>query len=128
MKKKVEVIEEQVLRDCLASGGSVALARVGRLEPVYQGTRGAKVFIHLEVEQQLHGQLPREVRYWVYGSPELVQLPPQLIIAVRPPYAGTQEVQMMSAVEVPQGMEAESVQAHQQALAKLGKSPAPSGR
>jgi hypothetical protein len=121
-------LSEQALRDCLASGGSVALARVARLEPIYQGTRGAKVIIHLQVEQQLQGKLPAEVNYWVYGGPELVQLPPRLIIAVHPPFDGTNEVELISAVGVPEGQEPESVQAHQQALAKLGKSPAPSGR
>lgn len=128
MKKQAQVIDESLLQQCLAGGGSVALARVARLEPIYPGTRGAKVIIHLEIEQQLHGKLPGQVNYWVYGGLEQVKMPPRLMIAVYPPYEGTDEVEMIASVAVPEGSEAESVQAHQQVLAKLGKSSAPTGR
>jgi hypothetical protein len=129
MKNKAELIKKSLLQQCLAGGGSVALGRVARLEPIYQETRGAKVIIHLEIEQQLYGKLPRQVNYWVYGGLDhQMKLPPRLMVAVYPPYEGTEEVEMIASVRVPEGLEAESVQAHQQELAMLGKSSTPSGQ
>jgi hypothetical protein len=126
--KQVETIKYSVLRDCLNSEGCVALARVVRLEPIHEETRGAQVIIHLEVEQHLLGEFPREVNYRVDGSPDLVKLSPRLMIAAYPPWTGTDDIEMASVVGVPKGQESKSVQAHQQALAKVGKSLAPSGR
>jgi hypothetical protein len=127
MTKKIDLIDQKVLRERVAQGGSVALVRVARLEPLNEGTRSASVVIHLEVQRQLLGALPKQVNYWVWGSPEVVKIAPQLIVAVRPPHPGTEEIEMIAAVEVPEGKVEEAVQAHQQALAKLGKGPAPQG-
>jgi hypothetical protein len=123
--KKPAMIEEQVLRDSRAQGASVALVRVAKLEPHAQGTRSAKVYIHLEVERLLQGELPRQVHYWVWGSLETVKLAPRLMIATHPPFPDSSEIEPLAVVEVPDGLVEESVQAHQQALQKLGKPPAP---
>jgi hypothetical protein len=82
--KKPAMIEEQVLRDSRTRGASVALVRVAKLEPAAQGTRSSKVYIHLEVERLLQGELPSKVRYWVWGSPDTVKLAPRLMIATNP--------------------------------------------
>ena len=126
--KKAELIEESLLKQCLAAGGSVALGRVVRLESSYEGTRNAQVTIYLEIEQVLYGKLPRQVNYWVYGSPEDLKLPPRLMLAVHSLPEGTDEVETIASVGVPEGLESEAVQAHQQLLAKLGKSPAALGQ
>ena len=123
--KKPAMIEEQVLRDSRTRGASVALVRVAKLEPHAQGTRSSKVYIHLEVERLLQGELPSKVRYWVWGSPDTVKLAPRLMIATNPPIPGSEDIQPLGVVEVPDGLVEESVQAHQQALQKLGKAPAP---
>jgi hypothetical protein len=123
--KKPAMIEEQVLRDSRTQGASVALVRVVKLEPHAQGTRSAKVYIHLEVERLLQGELPRQVNYWVWGSLDTVKLAPRLMIATHPPFPGSDEIEPLAVAEVPDGLVEESVQAHQQALQKLGKPPAP---
>ena len=124
--KKVETVPEESLRECLAEDGRLALVRVLRLEPFNQGTRGSRVDIHVEVERTLHGELPRQVYFWVWAAPNL-KPGHRLILAARPPYEGTTEVEQIAFVEVPEGMSEEAVQAHQQALAKLGRENAPQG-
>jgi hypothetical protein len=119
----VETIDAELLRECVNQGGRVALARVQRLEPFNQGTRGASVEVHLEIEKEIQGSLPRHIQFSTWGGPDLMKPGHRLIIAVEPPQAGMEEVSLMGSVDVQEGKEVEAVQAHQQILATEGRSP-----
>jgi len=118
---KIEVLEAQLLRDCVELGGSVALIRVREVKASNAGTRGARVRIEFDQEQVLHGTVPRQAGFWSFGGPATAQVGQRLIIALKPGPADAKDVGLLGFVPVPEGQEAEAVRLHQQALAPPGK-------
>ncbi len=121
MSTKPEVLDEQLLRDCVEMGGSIALVRVREVKASNAGTRGARVRIEFELERALHGTLPRQAGFWSFGGATTAQVGQRLIIALRPGPADAKDVALLGFVPVAEGQEAEAIRAHQEALAPSGK-------
>ena len=115
---KIELLDAQLLRDCVEMGGSIALVRVREVKASNVGTRGARVRIEFEQEQVLHGALPRQAGFWSFGGPATAQVGQRLIIALKPGPADAKDVGLLGFVPVPEGQEAEAVRLHQQSLTK----------
>jgi hypothetical protein len=121
MPPKLETLDAQLLRDCVEMGGSVALIRVREVKASQAGTRGARVRVEFELEQALHGSIPRQAGFWSFGGPTTAQVGQKLIAAFKPGPADAKDVGLLAFVPVPVGQEAESVRLHREPLAALGK-------
>jgi len=118
---KLEMLDAQLLRDCVEMGGGVALIRVREVKASNQGTRGARVRIEFDQEQVLHGAVPRQAGFWSFGGPATAQVGQRLLIALKPGPAEAKDIGLLGFVPVPAGQEAEAVRLHQQALASAAK-------
>lgn len=116
---KIEIIEAEPLRGFLAQGGCVALGKVQRVEHFNAGTRGSRLRIHIEVETQLEGSLPRQLSFLTWGAPGDVQVGQQLLFAVKPPAPQAPDALLQSFYGVPKGRGEEAVRAQREVLAKL---------
>lgn len=116
MQPKLEVLDAQLLRDCVEMGGSVALVKVREVKASQAGTRGARVRIEFELERALHGSLPRQAGFWSFGGAATAQVGQRLIVALKPAPADAKDVGLLGFVPVPEGQEAEATRAHQEAL------------
>lgn len=121
MSAKLEVLDAQLLRDCLEMGGSIALVRVREVKASNAGTRGARVRIEFDLEQTLHGTLPRQAGFWSFGGATTAQVGQRLMVAFKPGPADAKDVGLLGFVPVAEGQEAEAIRAHQEALASAGK-------
>jgi hypothetical protein len=121
MTPRLETLDAQLLRECVEMGGSVALVRVREVRASQQGTRGARVRIEFELEQALHGSIPRQAGFWSFGGPATAQVGQRLIIALKPAPADAKDVGLLAFVPVPEGQEAEAARLHQEALASAGR-------
>jgi hypothetical protein len=120
VQTKLEVLDAQLLQDCLDLGGSVALVRVKEVKASNPGTRGSRVRIEFELERAIHGSVPRQAGFWSFGGPATAQVGQRLIIALKPAPADAKDVGLLGFVPVPEGQEAEATRLHQEALAKAG--------
>lgn len=116
---KIEIIEEEPLRGFLAQGGCVALGKVQRVEHFNAGTRGSRLRIHIEVETQLEGSLPRQLSFLTWGTPGDVQVGQQLLFAVKPPAPQASDALLQSFYVIPQGRRADAVRAQQEVIARV---------
>jgi hypothetical protein len=116
---KLEIIEAEPLRGFLSQGGCVALGKVLRVELFNPGTRGSRLRIHVEVEKQLEGSLPRQLSFLTWGAPDDAKVGQQLLFAVKPPPPQAQDALLQSFYVVPQGRGEDAVRAQQEVLAKV---------
>lgn len=121
MQGPLVLLEEQLLRDCVGLGGSVALVRVREVKASNAGTRGARVRVEFDVERELHGALPRQAGFWSFGGAGTVAVGQRLILALKPAPAGAKDVGLLGFVPVSDAQVEDAVRAHQQALARLGR-------
>ena len=116
---KIEIIEAEPLRGFLAQGGCVALGKVQRVELFNAGTRGSRLRIHVEVEKQLEGALPRQLSFLTWGKPGDAKVGQQLLFAVKPPPPQASDALLQSFFVVPEGKAEEAVRAQQEVLVKV---------
>jgi hypothetical protein len=127
MQEQIEIIEEEPLRGFLAQGACVAVGKVQKVELFNQGTRGARLRIHVEVEKQLHGSLPRQFSFMTFGGPGDAKAGDKLLLAVKPPAPQAQDAVLQSFYVVPEGRVEEALRAQQEALSKALQKPGGGG-
>ena len=120
MSVKTEVLDADLLRDCVEMGGSVALVRVLDVKGSNAGTRGARVRIEFELERALHGGVPRQAGFWSFGSATAVHAGQRLMLALKPAPPDAKDVGLLAFVPVAEGQEAEAIRLHQEALIAAG--------
>jgi hypothetical protein len=116
---QIQIIEAEPLRGFLAQGGCVAVGKVLRVELFNQGTRGSRLRIHVEVEKQLEGSLPRQLSFLTWGGPADTKAGQQLLFAARPPPPQAQDALLQSFFVIPAGKGEEAVQKQQEVLTKV---------
>jgi hypothetical protein len=117
MPTQPEILDAQLLRECVEMGGSVALIRVREVKASNAGTRGARIRVEFELEQALRGSLPRQAGFWSWGGAATVQVGQRLIGAFKPTPADAKDVAVLAFVPVAEGQVAEAIRAHEAALA-----------
>jgi hypothetical protein len=117
LSEKVEI--------CLEEGCCIGMGRVQQVEAFHQGTRGARVRIHVNVERQLQGTLPREISFLSFGGPDTAKPGEWLLFAVGEPPPGTQAASLLGFIPVPEDRGEEVVRIHQQLLDKARKTRTP---
>jgi hypothetical protein len=103
------VLEADLLRQCVAEGGSVALVRVVDVTSAYAGTRGAREHITFELVRSLRGAAPARASFWMWGQPGTTPVGQRLLVALRPAHDGAEEVGVLGAAPVPVEGEADVI-------------------
>jgi hypothetical protein len=113
----METLSDETLQGCKGDDAAVVLARVARAHISSPGTRSEAARVELEVERTICGTAPAALKAWRYtsGGNTVLEQGRRYVVAVhRGP--GPVPYGLGDAVLVPEGREAEAVDAH---LAKL---------
>jgi hypothetical protein len=79
------------------------------------------VRIEYELEQALHGSLPRQAGFWSWSDAKTRQVGERLIAAFKPAPADAKDVALLGFVPVPEGQEAAAIHDHTEALSHAAK-------
>lgn len=124
----MNVLSEKTLQACSGDDAAVVLARVVSARISAPGTRSESAMIELEVERTICGSSPPAVSVWRYtsrGNTILQQGRRYVVAVVRG--SGPVPYGLGDFVLVPEGREAEAVQAHLRIVQRMAPSGATSG-